>query len=127
MALEQLGQIPDQLVDAEPSRPDDLSRLLHRALDQIRAEFEASTWDMFWRATVLGHPTDLIADDHDVSPAAVRQAKSRVLRRLRNNSSEPGIRARGAGMGEQGPRVYRAYCLPGSSPRTSDGDLSELF
>lgn len=82
-ALHQLAQVPDSLISDEPSQPDDIARLLHRALDQISCEFESSTWEMFWRATVLGHPTDLIASDYDITPAAVRQAKSRVLRRLR--------------------------------------------
>jgi RNA polymerase sigma-70 factor (ECF subfamily) len=80
--LQQLAAVPD-LIEDEPSQPDDISRLLHRALDQIQCEFEPNTWDMFWRATVLGHPTDLIATDYNVTPAAVRQSKSRVLRRLR--------------------------------------------
>ena len=56
---------------------------MHRALEQIRGEFTTSTWELFWRATVLGHPTDLIASESGVSAAAVRQAKSRILRRLR--------------------------------------------
>lgn len=81
-AMIQLNEIPDFIVE-EPSQPDDVSGLLHRAMAQIQCEFEPSTWDMFWRATVLGHPTDLIADDNGVTPATVRQSKSRVLRRLR--------------------------------------------
>ena len=80
--LQQLADIPD-IIEDEPSQPNDIAALLHRALDQIECEFGPHTWDMFWRATVLGHPTDLIATDYDVTTAAVRQAKSRVLRRLR--------------------------------------------
>lgn len=82
-ALVQLSEIPDTIISEEPSQPNDIAALLHRAMDQISCEFEPNTWDMFWRATVLGHPTDLIATDYDVTTAAVRQAKSRVLRRLR--------------------------------------------
>lgn len=78
-----LQAIIDPVPIDDPTEPDHASALLHRALDQIRAEFTASTWDFFWRATVLGHPTDLIAQEHAVTSAAVRQAKSRVLRRLR--------------------------------------------
>ncbi len=80
--LQQLAEVPD-LVEDEPSQPNDIAALLHRALDQIQCEFEPHTWDMFWRSAVLGHPTDLIASENDVSTAAVRQAKSRVLRKLR--------------------------------------------
>ena len=82
-AQEQLGAVADPLSLEEPIEPVDVSALLHRALDQIGAEFTSTTWEMFWRATVLGHPTDMIAEDHSVTAAAVRQAKSRVLRRLR--------------------------------------------
>ena len=75
--------IVDPLPIDDPTEPNHASALLHRALDQIRAEFAANTWELFWRATVLDHPTDLIAEEAGVSSGAVRQAKSRVLRRLR--------------------------------------------
>ncbi len=79
----QLQAIADPVPVREPTEPDDASALLRRALEQIRAEFTTGTWDLFWRATVLGHPTDLIANENEVTPATVRHAKSRVLRRLR--------------------------------------------
>lgn len=60
-----------------------LQQLRLRAMDLIRGEFEPKTWDAFWRVTVRGEPTKNIAADLRVSPAAVRLAKSRVLRRLR--------------------------------------------
>ena len=82
-ALEKLQDIADPVPVHEPTEPDAASALLRRALEQIRAEFTDGTWSLFWRATVLGHPTDLIASENGVTPAAVRQAKSRVLRRLR--------------------------------------------
>ncbi len=78
-----LQSIIDPIPLDDPTQPDHASGLMHRALQQIRGEFTTSTWDFFWRATVLGHPTDLIASENDVTPAAIRQAKSRVLRRLR--------------------------------------------
>jgi len=78
-----LQSLIDPLPVDDPTEPDHASALLHRALEQIRGEFAAGTWDCFWRATVLGHPTDLIAQEAGVTAAAVRQAKSRVLRRLR--------------------------------------------
>jgi len=82
-ALARLQAVVDPVPVHEPTEPDEASALLRRALEQIRAEFTAGTWDLFWRATVLGHPTDLIANENGITPAAVRQAKSRVLRRLR--------------------------------------------
>jgi RNA polymerase sigma-70 factor (ECF subfamily) len=38
---------------------------------------------MFWRVTVDGEATAEVARDLSVSPSAVRLAKSRILRRLR--------------------------------------------
>ena len=49
----------------------------------VRGEFEERTWQAFWQTVVEGRsPVDLAAD-LGVSPAAVRMAKSRVLRRLK--------------------------------------------
>lgn len=62
---------------------EEVSGLYRRALELVRGEFEARTWDMFWRAAIEGHPPDLIAAEMGVSAAAVRKAKSRVLLRLR--------------------------------------------
>jgi RNA polymerase sigma-70 factor (ECF subfamily) len=58
--------------------------ILHRALAAIRLEFEEKTWQAFWRTTVDSRPTDLTAAELGLSPGAVRQAKYRVLRRLRD-------------------------------------------
>lgn len=72
---------------AEPPLPDDtaedLSALYHRALELVRGEFEPRTWEAFWRVAVEDHAPDVIAADLGVTPAAIRKAKSRVLRRLR--------------------------------------------
>ena len=78
-----LQHLADPVPEDEPTEADEASALLHRAMDQIRVEFTEQTWNIFWRSTVLNHPSDLIADENGVSAAAVRQAKSRVLRRLR--------------------------------------------
>ncbi|MBC8354024.1 MAG: sigma-70 family RNA polymerase sigma factor [Planctomycetes bacterium] len=83
-----LQSIIDPVPIDDPTEPDHASALLHRALEQIRSEFTDKTWDLFWRATVLGHPTDAIGDEYGVTSAAVRQAKSRVLRRLRKQLGE---------------------------------------
>ncbi len=57
--------------------------LLSRGLDLIRNEFEDSTWKAFWGTTVEGRDTKEVAVELRMSPGAVRVAKSRVLRRLR--------------------------------------------
>lgn len=82
-ALIDMQSVVDPVPLDEPTEVDQASGLLHRAMEQIRVDFAANTWDLFWRSTVLGHPTDLIARENNVTSAAVRQAKSRVLRRLR--------------------------------------------
>jgi RNA polymerase sigma-70 factor (ECF subfamily) len=78
-----LGQCPDP--DAElPAEPgEELSGLFHRALELVRAEFEPRTWDAFWRVAVDGRPASAVADELAMAAPAVRMAKSRVLRRLR--------------------------------------------
>ena len=65
--------------DPEP----EVHALYHRALELVRGEFEARTWQMFWATTVEGRKPADVAADLGVSTAAVRQAKSRVLRRVK--------------------------------------------
>jgi RNA polymerase sigma-70 factor (ECF subfamily) len=49
----------------------------------IRAEFKQTTWEAFIRVTVEGLPTAEVALALGVSVNAVHLAKSRILRRLR--------------------------------------------
>jgi RNA polymerase sigma-70 factor (ECF subfamily) len=84
-AMERLAQLPG----AEPA-DDDLvpdgegeSILFTRALDLIRGEFAEQTWAAFWRTAVEGRPARDVAADLAMTPGAVRVAKCRVLRRLR--------------------------------------------
>lgn len=78
-----------QLPQAEPDARDDSTgsckapSLFLAGLELIRLEFEERTWQAFWQAAVQGQPTAHIAADLDMSVNAVRKAKSRVLRRLR--------------------------------------------
>ena len=60
-----------------------VSSLFQRALAAVHAEFEQHTWEAFWRATVLRQPTREVAAALGMLPSAVRNAKSRVLRRIR--------------------------------------------
>ncbi len=57
--------------------------LHRRALDLVRAEFEERTWQAFWRSCIEERPTEEIAGALEMTPNAVRQAKKRVLDRLR--------------------------------------------
>ena len=57
--------------------------VLSRAMEQIRGEFHAKTWLAFWRSVVEGQATEVVAAELKVSEANIRQARSRILRRLR--------------------------------------------
>lgn len=65
--------------------------ILHRVLALIRVEFEETTWNAFWRTTVDGRSTDQVAAEIGISVAAVRQARYRVLRRLRVEMRDEGV------------------------------------
>jgi RNA polymerase sigma-70 factor (ECF subfamily) len=57
--------------------------VIGRALDLIRGEFEERTWRAFWLTAVEDRAPKEVALELGMSPGAVRVAKSRVLRRLR--------------------------------------------
>lgn len=84
-----------QIVDAEqtggceglpkddPSTPDMLRELIIKALEVVRVEFQEASWKAFWRTSIDGLPTDVVATELGTTAAAVRQSKSRIMRRLR--------------------------------------------
>jgi RNA polymerase sigma-70 factor (ECF subfamily) len=83
-AWQQMHEVAAPPLPAEaPSQPSDTAALLHRALAYVKVEFRDQTWNAFWRTTVLCEATDTVAEEFGISSAAVRQARSRVLRRLR--------------------------------------------
>jgi RNA polymerase sigma-70 factor (ECF subfamily) len=76
--------IPDGDASSVPEASDpETAIIVNRTLDLIRMEFEDRTWQAFWRATVEGQRSGVVAEALEMTPAAVRKAKSRVLRRLR--------------------------------------------
>ena len=79
------GYVPvrEQEADEDEGELAEVRKTYERALQLARSEFSEATVTMFRKAVVDGRPTGDIADEHDVSQAAVRMAKSRVLRRLR--------------------------------------------
>jgi RNA polymerase sigma-70 factor (ECF subfamily) len=87
--LEQVADDPPQesiLEHADgddPADADEIRALCRRAMALVQGEFATQTWTAFWRAVVEGQLTRDIAADLGVSATAVRMAKSRVLRRLR--------------------------------------------
>ena len=78
----------------EPCLPDDTElfseteyrqHLARRALQLMRAEFQPTTWKACWEHVVSGRSADDIARELGISANAVYVAKSRVLRRLRED------------------------------------------
>ena len=57
--------------------------VMREALEDIRPNYEQSTWQAFWRTAVDGRPAPEIAAELGKTDMAVRQAKARVLRELR--------------------------------------------
>lgn len=74
--------------ELEEESPAQLSELYHRALTLVRTEFEDVTWTAFWRVVVDGQSPSVVAQEMGVSAAAIRQAKSRILRRLKQEVGE---------------------------------------
>lgn len=72
---------PDEPLVDDP--PDKVKQLHHRALELVQSEFEDRTWQAFWKCAVAGQAPADVGRDMGMTPAAVRQAKSRVLRRLK--------------------------------------------
>jgi RNA polymerase sigma-70 factor (ECF subfamily) len=68
--------------DAEDARNEE-QFLFHQAVQSVRCEFSDTYWKMFWRLAVDGVAAPAVAAEFGTTPAAVRQAKARVLRRLR--------------------------------------------
>jgi RNA polymerase sigma-70 factor (ECF subfamily) len=59
------------------------SDLVLRVLNLVRVEFEDRTWQAFWQTTVEDQSTRDVAQALGISEGAIRQAKYKVLRRLR--------------------------------------------
>ena len=60
-----------------------ITDLKARALELVRQSTSEKTWQMFWLNLVEGVSTSELAKKFNVSTAAVRMAKARVLSRLR--------------------------------------------
>jgi RNA polymerase sigma-70 factor (ECF subfamily) len=83
-AQARLQELPDEDVDdADSSDAQDASDLFCRGLELIRSEFEDRTWRAFWLLVVEGRSSDDVCREFQMTPGALRQAKYKVLRRLR--------------------------------------------
>jgi RNA polymerase sigma-70 factor (ECF subfamily) len=78
-----LQEIPDSTLSNDAADAAQLSDVYHRALELIRGDFEDHTWQAFWRTAVDNQTPAEVAPALGMSKVAVRQAKARVLRRLK--------------------------------------------
>lgn len=82
--LQWIEQLPAEAEPPEDNSQDGpVSGLVQRACDLIRTEFNDRAWQAFVRTAVDGCKAPDVAAELAMTPAAVRQAKSRILRRLR--------------------------------------------
>ncbi len=58
-------------------------RLFHYVADQVRGDFQESTWQAFWRTAVEGQAGKEVAESLGMTISAVYLAKGRVMQRIR--------------------------------------------
>ena len=90
-ALEQLHSIPDENqddIDSTICLDTIESPLAQRTMELVRAEFESVTWQAFWMTTIDSLPPAVVAQRLGLSLASVYQARTRVLRKLRQRINE---------------------------------------
>lgn len=87
-ALQVLQNIPEHLDANDKEERSEFTSLIHRALEQVRSEFEPKSWQAFWRTTIDGMAVASVAKELEIGPATVRQHRSRILRRLRQQLGE---------------------------------------
>lgn len=87
-ALTRLYQVPAPEEDSADAECREETRVLYRrAVELIQAEFENATWQAFWRVVDGQRPAD-VAAELGMTVNAVYTAKSRVLRRLREEFAD---------------------------------------
>jgi RNA polymerase sigma-70 factor, ECF subfamily len=92
-ALQVMQEAPDENIPEHLDLSDVLERaefavLVRRALEQVRNEFEPRSWQAFWRTTIDGLTVAMVAQELAMSEATIRQHRSRILRRLRQQLGE---------------------------------------
>ncbi|MGE3819893.1 MAG: RNA polymerase sigma factor [Isosphaeraceae bacterium] len=82
---ERFRHVPIERIDT----PASLAPLLQSAVDLVRDEFEVESWQAFWLTVVDERSAADVAKELNKSTDAVYQAKSRILRRLRETLENP--------------------------------------
>lgn len=83
-ALEQFSRVAaPEMTESDGRLESPTGQHWQRALEIGRARFDTTTWASFWGMVVEGRAAADIAEELGMTSGAVRQAKCRVLRRLR--------------------------------------------
>jgi RNA polymerase sigma-70 factor (ECF subfamily) len=85
-AQQQLLQLPSEESEAEDAA--EATLVYYQALELLRGEFEERTWQAFWRVAVGDQAPADVAAELGLTANAVYLAKSRVLRRLREEFAD---------------------------------------
>jgi RNA polymerase sigma-70 factor, ECF subfamily len=80
---QKMQQVVDPLPTCEAEEAVEISRLYQRAVELVRGDFAEQTWQAFSRTVIDGRAPATLTDELGMSTANIRQAKSRVLRRLK--------------------------------------------
>jgi RNA polymerase sigma-70 factor (ECF subfamily) len=87
-AWAQLQNVADPLPEPVAGEDAEMSALYRRALEQVRCEFPEHVWQAFWLTAVEDRAPAALAGELQMTVNNIRQAKSRVLRRLREEIGE---------------------------------------
>lgn len=85
--LDQPESIDEESLTGSNSSSGDSS--MQATLDATRARFDERTWKCFWLIAMEGHSAVEVAEQLGMTSAAVRQAKYRVVQRLRQDLKKP--------------------------------------
>jgi RNA polymerase sigma-70 factor (ECF subfamily) len=83
-AHDRLMELPAEESHESAVADEDVRAVYERCVGLIRSEFEERTWRAFWRVAVDDRPAAEVAAELGMTPGAVYIAKSRVLKRLRD-------------------------------------------
>jgi RNA polymerase sigma-70 factor (ECF subfamily) len=82
-AWDELHRVPDPCSIADDEEQAEVGRVYCRAMELIRGDFEEHTWQAFCRTVLDGRSPLTLTEELGMTAAAIRQAKARVLRRLK--------------------------------------------
>jgi RNA polymerase sigma-70 factor (ECF subfamily) len=86
-----MQHLPDTFVEPDvvpADDPEEFGNLVHWGVKLVRGAIEERTWQAFWLCAVEQRSSVEVAASLGMTPVAVRQAKHKVLRRLRSELGE---------------------------------------